>query len=46
LPNELKLVTAKFASQAVTFALQNGWKPDEKGAAVRFEFKNDEFVSP
>lgn len=45
LPNELKVLTSKFASQAVAFALQNGWKPDKVGAAIRFEFKNDEFVS-
>ena len=45
LPNELKILTAKFASQAVEFALQNGWKPDKAGAAIRFEYTNEEFVS-
>jgi hypothetical protein len=45
LPNEPKIITAKFASQAVAFALQNGWKPEESGSAIHFEYKDGNFVS-
>ncbi len=45
LPNKPKVVTAKFASQAVAFTLQNGWKPEESGSTVHFEYKDGNFVS-
>lgn len=45
LPNEPKVFAAKFASQAVAFALQNDWKPEESGSAIHFEYKDGSFVS-
>ena len=45
LPNEPKVVTAKFAIQAVAFALQNGWKPEKSGSAIHIEYKDGSFVS-
>jgi hypothetical protein len=44
LPNEPKVITSKFANQAIAFALQNGWKPEESGSTIHFEFKNGKFV--
>ena len=44
LPNEPKVITAKFARQAVAFALQNGWKPEESGSAIHFDYKDGKFV--
>lgn len=43
--NEPKVITTKFASLAVAFALQNGWKPEESGSAVHFEYKDGKFAS-
>lgn len=43
-PNEPKVVTSKFASHAIEFALQNGWKPNESGATINFEYKDGNFV--
>lgn len=44
LPNEPKVVTSKFVSQAIEIALQNEWKPDESGATINFEYKDGNFV--
>ena len=43
--NEPKVITPKFAAQAVIFALQNGWKPGENGSSVYFEFMDGKFTS-
>ena len=42
--NEPQVVTSKFASQAIEFALQNGWKPDESGATINFKYKEGNFI--
>jgi hypothetical protein len=44
LPNEPKVVTSKLASQAIEFALQNGWKPEEAGSTINFVFKDGNFI--
>jgi hypothetical protein len=43
-PPEPKVVTSKLASQAIEFALQNGWKPEEIGFTINFQYKDGEFV--
>ena len=42
--NEPQEVTSKFASQAIKFALQNGWKPDDSGSAIKLHYKDNNFV--
>jgi hypothetical protein len=41
--NEPKVVTARFASQAISFALAQGWKPEETGPPMRVDYRDRSF---
>lgn len=43
LRNEPQFITARFAAQAVSWALAQGWQAGQAGAALRAEYRDGEF---
>ncbi|RYX86727.1 hypothetical protein EON83_00680 [bacterium] len=39
-------ISSDFVRQAIEFGLQNGWKPDARGAAFEVEWRDEEFRLP